>query len=157
MYAGVSLDQAPPEDIPFRFFLTAPIFGVMAGLLIAFNGESLFSSSWDLEIVALTHVITLGWLASIMIGAFYQPRAVIADTTTLNTLDDRQLSAGLAEVIKPGISLSVIKNDPSDNKILECALKAKAACIVTGDKAHLLPLKVYKGIKILSPSDFLRL
>ena len=64
---------------------------------------------------------------------------------------------GLAEVIKPDISLSVIKNDPSDNKILECALKAKAACIVTGDKAHLLPLKVYKGIKILSPSDFLRL
>lgn len=64
---------------------------------------------------------------------------------------------GLAEVIKPDISLSVIKNDPSDNKILECALKAKAAFIVSGDKAHLLPLKVYKGIKIMSPSDFLKL
>ncbi len=38
-----------------------------------------------------------------MIGAFYQPRAVIADTSTLNTLDDRQLSAGLAEVIKYGL------------------------------------------------------
>lgn len=38
-----------------------------------------------------------------MIGAFYQPRAVIADTTTLNTLDDRQLSAGVAEVIKYGL------------------------------------------------------
>ena len=38
-----------------------------------------------------------------MIGAFYQPRAVIADTNTLNTLDDRQLSAGLAEVIKYGL------------------------------------------------------
>ena len=38
-----------------------------------------------------------------MIGAFYQPRCVIADTSTLNTLDDRQLSAGLAEVIKYGL------------------------------------------------------
>ena len=38
-----------------------------------------------------------------MIGAFHQPRCVIADTATLNTLDDRQLSAGLAEIIKYGL------------------------------------------------------
>jgi 3-dehydroquinate synthase len=38
-----------------------------------------------------------------MIGAFYQPRAVIIDTDTLNTLPDRELSAGLAEVIKYGL------------------------------------------------------
>ncbi len=38
-----------------------------------------------------------------MIGAFYQPRCVIADTETLNTLEDRQLAAGLAEVIKYGL------------------------------------------------------
>jgi len=42
-----------------------------------------------------------------MIGAFHQPQCVIADTDTLNTLDDRQLSAGLAEVIKYGLI-----NDP---------------------------------------------
>ena len=38
-----------------------------------------------------------------MIGAFHQPRCVLADTDTLSTLDDRQLSAGLAEVIKYGL------------------------------------------------------
>ena len=38
-----------------------------------------------------------------MIGAFHQPRCVIADTDTLNTLDDRQLSAGIAEVLKYGL------------------------------------------------------
>ncbi|RKZ96756.1 MAG: 3-dehydroquinate synthase [Gammaproteobacteria bacterium] len=42
-----------------------------------------------------------------MIGAFYQPKCVIADTNTLNTLEDRQLSSGLAEVIKYGLI-----NDP---------------------------------------------
>jgi len=42
-----------------------------------------------------------------MIGAFYQPQCVIADTTTLNTLEDNQLSSGIAEVIKYGLI-----NDP---------------------------------------------
>ncbi len=42
-----------------------------------------------------------------MIGAFHQPQCVIADTESLNTLDDRQLSAGIAEVIKYGLI-----NDP---------------------------------------------
>lgn len=38
-----------------------------------------------------------------MIGAFYQPRLVLADIDTLNTLADRELSAGLAEIIKYGL------------------------------------------------------
>ncbi len=38
-----------------------------------------------------------------MIGAFYQPQLVLADISTLNTLPDKELSAGLAEVIKYGL------------------------------------------------------
>src|SRR3972149_7030189 len=38
-----------------------------------------------------------------MIGAFYQPRCVIADTEVLNTLGDRELRAGVAEIIKYGL------------------------------------------------------
>jgi 3-dehydroquinate synthase len=38
-----------------------------------------------------------------MIGAFHQPRCVLADTATLETLDDRQLSAGIAEIVKYGL------------------------------------------------------
>jgi 3-dehydroquinate synthase len=40
-----------------------------------------------------------------MIGAFHQPRAVISDTALLDTLPDRELRAGLAEVIKHGLAL----------------------------------------------------
>jgi shikimate kinase/3-dehydroquinate synthase len=43
-----------------------------------------------------------------MIGAFYQPQAVLADTATLATLPQRELSAGLAEVIKHGAIIDAV-------------------------------------------------
>jgi len=52
-----------------------------------------------------------------MIGAFHQPQCVLADTETLNTLPDRELSAGLAEVIKYGLI-----NDPEFFRWLETAM-----------------------------------
>ena len=44
--------------------------------------------------------------------------------------------------------------DPDDNRVLECAIEAKAAFIVTGDE-HLLDLDPYRRIAILSPRHFL--
>ena len=44
--------------------------------------------------------------------------------------------------------------DPDDNRVLECAIEAKAAFIVTGDE-HLLALDPYRRIAILSPRHFL--
>jgi 3-dehydroquinate synthase len=43
-----------------------------------------------------------------MIGAFHQPRAVITDVATLDTLPDRELRAGLAEVVKHGLALDSV-------------------------------------------------
>lgn len=57
-----------------------------------------------------------------MIGAFHQPQCVLADTDTLNTLDDRQLSAGLAEVIKYGLI-----NDPEFFVWLEANIESLLA------------------------------
>lgn len=51
-----------------------------------------------------------------------------------------------------GDLVKIVGRDPSDNKILEAALKAKADFIVTGDN-HLLKLKNFKGIKIIQASD----
>lgn len=50
--------------------------------------------------------------------------------------------------------LSVIADDPKDDKFLECAVAGGADVIVSGDK-HLLRLGSYQGIRILSPADFL--
>ena len=55
----------------------------------------------------------------------------------------------------PGESLAVIKTDPSDNRILECAIAAKSDFIVSGDARHMLPLAKYKGIRIVKVSTFL--
>ncbi len=50
--------------------------------------------------------------------------------------------------------LHVIEADPADDKFLECALMASAACIVSGDK-HLKGLHEYKGVSIISPYEFM--
>jgi len=62
----------------------------------------------------------------------------------------------IAILVIPHQTLSVIKEDKDDNRILECAVEGKAYYIISGDKRHLLPLKEYQGIKILSPAEFLR-
>jgi putative PIN family toxin of toxin-antitoxin system len=48
-------------------------------------------------------------------------------------------------------------SDPFDEMILECAVGADANVIVTGDKNHLLPIRRYQEIEIVTPSEFLRL
>ena len=64
--------------------------------------------------------------------------------------------ADWTDVVKTTRSISAIPNDESDNRILECAVKAKADFIVSGD-SHLLDLKEYEGIRIIKPAQFLTL
>ncbi len=59
--------------------------------------------------------------------------------------------------ISPTTKLSLIKEDDADNRVLECALDGKAEYIVSGDQHHLLPLGEFRGIKVLSPAEFLHL
>lgn len=61
-----------------------------------------------------------------------------------------------AYLIEPKTKISKIKEDKADNRVLECALTSKANYIVSGDR-HLLVLKRFRQIKILSPFDFLTL
>lgn len=59
-----------------------------------------------------------------------------------------------ARTVRPGVELNVIKEDPPDNRILECAVSAGSDYIVTGDK-DLLRLRQYAGIRIITVADFL--
>lgn len=61
----------------------------------------------------------------------------------------------VAALTYPRFRIDEIKKPDADNRILECAVEAKAHFIVTGDKKHILPLKKFKGIHIVTPSEFL--
>ena len=63
-------------------------------------------------------------------------------------------SQALAEIFEPVEKISRIKADPTDDRILECALAASAAAIVSGD-SHLLALGIFRGIPILTPAECL--
>lgn len=60
----------------------------------------------------------------------------------------------VAYVVKIKMAISAVAADPDDNKVLACAMKGKAAYIVTGDP-HLLDLHVFYQIKIVTPRAFL--
>ena len=57
-------------------------------------------------------------------------------------------------LVRPRYQHHVIKEDPSDNIFLDCALEGKANCIVSGD-IHLLKLKIFENIPILTPTQFI--
>jgi len=61
-----------------------------------------------------------------------------------------------ATVVKPKKKLTVVKDDPEDDKFLECAKAGDAEYIISADP-HLLNLEQYQSIQILSPSEFLTL
>ena len=60
-----------------------------------------------------------------------------------------------AEIVEPKFTLNFITQDPSDNRVLECAATADCEYIITGDK-HLLEIKEFEDIKILSPDEFIK-
>ena len=61
-----------------------------------------------------------------------------------------------AELVFPTDRAPGATPDPADEMVLECALAGEADAIVSGDKKHLLPLREFNGIQIVSPADFLR-
>ena len=62
-----------------------------------------------------------------------------------------------AEIVADPPALRVVPKDPKDDPIIAAAVAAKADYLVTGDRAHLLPIGEYQGIRIISPRAFLEI
>lgn len=60
-------------------------------------------------------------------------------------------------LVVPGIVLEIITKHKQDNRILECAVESRADYIVSGDKKHILSLKEFQGIRIMSPKELLEI
>jgi len=63
--------------------------------------------------------------------------------------------ASFSTFIESKKRFDIVKEDPGDNKFLECAYGANAEFLISGDK-HLLTLKRFKGTEILSAREFLK-
>lgn len=73
-------------------------------------------------------------------------------------LIDQQISVVLAyvEIVELSYFEKIVTDDPDDDIIMNCALSANADFVVSGD-SHLQKLKKFKGINIVSPTEFLRI
>ena len=78
---GLSLDQAPPISVPFRFFLSAPIFGILLGLIFFLFPIDLIINRYSNVAIGAVHLFTLGILAQIIFGAMQQMMPVLAGAT----------------------------------------------------------------------------
>lgn len=74
-------------------------------------------------------------------------------------LSDQEINLALqtlravSTIVEPQERIRTVKEKDSDNRILECAVAAKADLLVSGDTKHLLPLKIFRDIPIRSPRE----
>ena len=74
---GLSIDQAPPLSAPIRFFVTAPLFGIIAGVLMFFNESAVLMGRFSVDSIVIAHALTIGFLGFIMLGALTQMLPVL--------------------------------------------------------------------------------
>ena len=77
-FNGLSIDQAPPISAPLRFFLTAPLFGILAGIFILLSDSGTLTNRYSMDAIVITHLITIGVFSFIMFGALSQMLPVLA-------------------------------------------------------------------------------
>ncbi|WP_024867528.1 hypothetical protein [Pseudoxanthomonas suwonensis] len=77
--SGLAFTRAPPATRPLRFLLTAPAWGMVAGVMLAMDPHAL-AGRWSPSTIALVHVFTLGLLGNAMLGSLQQFLPVAAAT-----------------------------------------------------------------------------
>ena len=75
---GLSLDQAPPISVPFRFFVTAPLFGILIGIAFLLFPFDVVQNRYTDVAIGIVHLFTLGILSMVIFGAMQQMMPVLA-------------------------------------------------------------------------------
>jgi hypothetical protein len=78
--AGLQMEQAPPVSVPFRFFLTAPVFLLLAAAALLWRGPEALAARLSPAAIAIAHLVALGFMAMVMIGAMMQMLPVLQGT-----------------------------------------------------------------------------
>jgi hypothetical protein len=97
----LAFENAPPFAAPLRFFLSAPLFAVLAGLLVAYEGPDIFTSRWTPGALAATHLITIGFMLQVMLGALIQILPVVTGASLKRPLV-------VARIVNVGLSVGAL-------------------------------------------------
>ena len=119
-------------------YISAFLFGGNPRMIIASILEGVLSCS-----------VSLGILDEIR-DVLQRPKFGLTSDQALSFIEELHT---MCHLVTPKKHFNVITADPDDNVVLDCAHEAKANYIISGD-THLLNLKKWKGILILSPADF---
>lgn len=122
---------------------------VVSALLWGGPPLRLIDAANDERIELYTSDALLTELADVLGRAKFAPRLALARRSVSQLLAQY---AGLAQRIEPAGIGNIVRDDPDDDAVLACALAANAALIVTRD-AHLLNLKHFHRIPILSAAN----
>lgn len=120
---------------------------VSAFVIPGSQGEHAFTLARHRRFELCTSVAILTETAGRLRAKFDQDEEDVKDAL-------RQISRA-ARIVKPSRRVAAVK-DEADNRILECAVEARADLVVTGDR-HLLKLKRFEAIPIVRLVDFLKL
>ncbi|MCE3602607.1 permease [Massilia sp. P8910] len=101
MQRTLSLEQSPPLGAVLRYFLATPVFALLAGALLLWQGAPALASRWSPSTLALTHLLTLGTLGMTMAGALIQILPVVAGLTLPRA---RSLAPGVHALLAGGVA-----------------------------------------------------
>jgi putative PIN family toxin of toxin-antitoxin system len=122
---------------------------LISALLFGGLPEQILLAGLRGEIRLLTSIPLLEELENVLTKKFRLEPRFVKDST--------DFIRDVAEQVEVISHLNIIKHPAWDNRVLECAVDGKADFVVSGDTKHILPLRECEGIKILSPSDLVKL
>ena len=120
---------------------------IISALLFGGNPQRVLEMVLKQTVRMATSKVMLDEIAGVLQGRKfrYPPEVALGIVRELESISD---------LVVPLRRIEAIRADPCDNMVLECAVTAGADCIVTGD-AHLLELKEFETIRIVTPAQFL--
>ena len=120
----------------------------ISGIIFGGNPRKVLELAKDKKVVAFTSTSILLEVAEKLNQKFHWDEEKVSKTL--------KAISKITEVVIPATRLSVVKKDPTDNKIIECALESEANYIISGDK-HLLDIREFEGIQIITSGNLLKI
>jgi putative PIN family toxin of toxin-antitoxin system len=121
----------------------------LSGLLFSGPPSEIVTLAFERKFQVVSSLFILEEIERILVQKFsYKLRAAKRFTFRI---------AQIADVYDPKGTVRVIEKHPDDNLVLETAWIGRAKYLVTGDKEHILPVKIFRNIKIIEPAKFLPL